>query len=213
MKINPKKCKGINKANGVKGCGKLTLYRKYGLCSKCLTTFYTTTDAGKLLVLKAYNKAVKPRREFEKAQSEKKQKSEIKRLKIQAEKWVHKYIRERDKYKPCISELTEWNKDHQAGHLYPKGKYEGLRYDYDNINGQSIQGNIFKEGNVQDYRINLIQRIGLERVRELDKKAAFWKANIKRWEVDELKMIIEKAKLDFKNLDNENNINTSKRKK
>lgn len=199
MKTKAKPCKGIGKAKSVKGCGKITPYRKYGLCSSCLTAFYRGTDAGKLLVLKAYQKASKPRKEFEKAQAKRKDENDIKRLKKLAEKWVHKYVRARDKDLPCISEnIRTNNKD--AGHYYSKNKFEGLRFDYDNIHGQSINGNRFKEGNVEAYRINLISRIGKERVDELDKKAAYWKVNPKRWEVDELKLIISDAQNRYKEL-------------
>lgn len=200
MKNKEKPCKGIGKAKSVKGCGKITLYRKYGLCSTCLTDFYRGTDAGKLLVLKAYQKASKPRKEFEKAKAKRKDENDIKRLKKLAEQWVHRYVRERDKNLPCISSLVPYRSDFQAGHLYPKGKFEGLRFDLDNINNQSVGDNIFKEGNVEAYRINLINRIGKERVDELDKKAAYWKANPKRWEVDELKLIISDAKDRYKEL-------------
>ncbi len=199
MEIKAKPCKGIGKGKGVKGCGKITPYRKYGLCSSCLTDFLLNTDAGKIIVDKARFKASKPRRELEQAQAYRKEEDSIKRLKNTAEKWVHKYIRERDKHLPCISEGIHTN-DKEAGHFHSKNKFEGLRYDYDNIHGQSVQGNRFKEGNVEAYRINLVNRIGKYRVDELDKKAAYWKSNPKRWEVDELKLIIADAKARYKKL-------------
>lgn len=194
-----KPCKGIGKAKGVKGCGKVTAYRKYGLCSSCLTDFLLNTDVGKIIVEKARLKASKPRLELEKAQKKRNEEDSIKRLKSLAETWVHKYIRERDKDLPCISENIYTN-DKEAGHYYSKNQYEGLRFDYDNIHGQSVQGNRFKEGNLEAYRINLTARIGKERVDELDKKAAYWKANPKRWEVEELKTIIADAKAKYKKL-------------
>jgi hypothetical protein len=44
-----KKCKGIGKASSVNGCGTLTKYRKFGLCSSCLSDFLFNTDSGKLI--------------------------------------------------------------------------------------------------------------------------------------------------------------------
>lgn len=200
METKSKPCKGIGKAKGVKGCGKITPYRKYGICSSCLTDFYRNTDAGKLIVDKARFKASKPRMDLEKAEAKRKDENDIKRLKKLAEQWVHRYVRERDKGLRCISSQVSYRSDFQAGHLYPKGKFEGLRFDLENINNQSVGDNIFKEGNVEAYRINLINRIGKERVDELDKKAAYWKANPKRWEVEELKLIIADAKAKYKEL-------------
>ena len=42
-----KKCKGTGQAKGF-GCGTLTLYRKFGLCSTCQYEWATTNDAGKV---------------------------------------------------------------------------------------------------------------------------------------------------------------------
>ena len=50
MKQKAKACKGINKASGYKGCGTITMYRKYGLCSSCLRDFYLNDERGKIIV-------------------------------------------------------------------------------------------------------------------------------------------------------------------
>ena len=42
--MKTKTCKGINKAKGVKGCGKESLNRKFGLCPSCLYEWATTND-------------------------------------------------------------------------------------------------------------------------------------------------------------------------
>lgn len=84
---------------------------------------------------------------------------------------VNKFIRLRDEDKPCIScnspagtfKLT-------AGHYYPAGTYKNIRFNEDNIHGQCWYNcNKNKHGNLSEYRPRLIERIGIERVEELDR--------------------------------------------
>lgn len=44
--MKEKPCKGINKAASFSGCGKLSVFRKYGLCPKCLWQWMNTTKEG-----------------------------------------------------------------------------------------------------------------------------------------------------------------------
>ena len=79
------------------------------------------------------------------------------------------YIRERDKYKPCVScgatESPRWD----CGHYRARGGLGGhLRYHTLNAWKQCSKCNTFLSGNIVEYRKELINRIGAERLDELD---------------------------------------------
>jgi len=77
----------------------------------------------------------------------------------------NKFIRERDADKRCIS---CGGKVQQAGHFYSGGHYPVLRFNEDNVHGQCIRCNYHLSGNLNRYRINLINKIGQERIKRLD---------------------------------------------
>lgn len=77
------------------------------------------------------------------------------------------YIRLRDKNKPCISSGRPLNSKFDAGHFFSTGSYPELRFNEDNVHGQSVHDNRDKHGNLIDYREGLINRIGIDRVNKL----------------------------------------------
>ncbi len=84
---------------------------------------------------------------------------------------VNKFIRTRDKGKPCISCGNMPNSGAyvggggiHAGHYRSVGACPELRYCEDNIHIQCVNCNVHNSGNAIDYRIGLINKIGLERV-------------------------------------------------
>ena len=85
-----------------------------------------------------------------------------------AQRQVNRYVRLRDRGRPCISCQTPWRPDFQAGHWFTTKAHPELRYDLDNINAQCITCNHHKSGNAAEYRINLVERIGPERVDALE---------------------------------------------
>lgn len=82
------------------------------------------------------------------------------------------YIRLRDAKEPCIScgnkeAVSGWD----AGHFYSVGGYSALRFNEDNVHKQCKRPcNLDLHGNFAEYRIRLIDRIGIERVNELEEK-------------------------------------------
>lgn len=79
------------------------------------------------------------------------------------------YIRKRDVDLPCISCGTYKANKWDAGHFWAAGNYSFLRFNEDNVHKQcSANCNGFKSGNQNEYRINLIKKIGAERVQWLD---------------------------------------------
>jgi hypothetical protein len=79
------------------------------------------------------------------------------------------FIRERDKNLPCIScDALAGTYKLTAGHFYPT-TYQCLRFNEDNVHGQCwFNCNKNKHGNVNEYRIRLIEKIGIKRVEQLD---------------------------------------------
>lgn len=95
------------------------------------------------------------------------------KAKIDAEQArINKIVRERDANKPCIScgkKMEEW--EFNAGHYYARSQCESLRYDLDNIHGQCCWCNskMTEDPKIpENYRKNLLERIGGERVARLD---------------------------------------------
>lgn len=84
-------------------------------------------------------------------------------------RYFNTYIRARDIDKPCISCLKSAGEYKiTSGHFYPQGDYSMLAFNEDNAHGQCwFNCNKNKHGNLHEYRINLIKRIGIERVDKL----------------------------------------------
>jgi len=80
------------------------------------------------------------------------------------------FIRERDKKNPCIScDKPAGQYKLTSGHFHPQGTYRSIALDEDNAHGQCwFNCNKNKHGNITEYRPRLIQKIGVERVEDLD---------------------------------------------
>lgn len=88
------------------------------------------------------------------------------------ERHFNKFIRERDSkdgYFICISCQKKLpTSQMSAGHFYPT-TYSVHRFNEDNVHGQCLFScNKMKSGNLNEYRINLIKKIGEEKVKWLD---------------------------------------------
>ena len=129
-----------------------------------------------------------------KAFQEKKERQRLPEALKQTQIIFNKYIRLRDKFKPCISSNNPWKNDFDAGHLFSVKQYSELRFNEDNVHGQSIQDNRFKEGNFEDYIINVRYRIGDDKVKELLKLAEISKQRPYKWTLEELSKIRKKYK-------------------
>jgi len=121
-----------------------------------------------------------------------KKQASIKTLLKHATDVFNAYIRERDKDCGCIS--CGSFKNIQAGHFYSAGKYPALRFNEDNCSGQCLADNYYKSGDLLNYRRNLIEKIGLERVEKLDLIAAQSKRQVFKWNRLHLQEIISKYK-------------------
>lgn len=113
----------------------------------------------------------------------------------------NKFIRLRDSdengFGRCISSgqsLRVPSMNAHAGHFYSAGRYPELRFNEDNVHLQGKSDNYFNGGGLLEYRKNLIYKIGIERVEELERIAGQSKRNSFKWDRIALIHIIEKYK-------------------
>jgi len=111
--------------------------------------------------LKEINKDVRERKEKLKTTSDYLKEVEV---------FVNRFIRLRDKDKPCVSCQRPLKSKFDAGHYRSKGGNPEIRFNEDNIHGQCVYCNRHLHANLIDYRISLIKRIGLDRVEWLEGK-------------------------------------------
>lgn len=101
-----------------------------------------------------------------------------------AQQAFNAYIRERDSRLPCISCGRDHQGQYHAGHYRTTGAHPELRFEESNCHKQCSVCNNHKSGNIADYRINLIKKIGLDEVEWLE---GHHKA--KKYSCDDLKEI------------------------
>lgn len=113
-----------------------------------------------------------------------------------AQQVFNKYVRLRDQNQPCISCDGELRGKYDAGHYFSCGNYPALRFNEFNVFGQCVQCNQHKHGNLQEYRIRLENRIGIEMLEDLYQKREL---PIK-YSIPELKELIQLYKQKIKDL-------------
>ena len=116
--------------------------------------------------------------EFAKTERERKERKELRARKEAAKskaKWLQEaqdafnaYIRERDRNLPCISCGRFHQGQYHAGHYRTVKAASGLRFNELNVHKQCAPCNNNLSGNIVEYRINLIRKIGLEKVEWLE---------------------------------------------
>lgn len=188
-----KKCKGINKASKYKGCGTETKFRKYGLCLDCYKHWLLNTKEGAEQIKKSIIKSKSIRsnnlKELKQYKEKRKKENTVKSLLLQVRTYCHKYIRLRDKGKPCISCGTQYKENFHAGHYYKAELYSSLKFNEYNINGQCVKCNIRLEGNLNGYSLNLPLKIGTDKFNTLNNTAKLDKQNVSKWDIESLKLL------------------------
>lgn len=123
--------------------------------------------------------------------------NEKSKLKEKAQITFNRFIRLRDKYLPCIScgrvNNVKWN----AGHFKSAGQNPNLRFNELNVHKQCEHCNMWLSGNLAEYRVNLIIKIGLENVEALERDKS-----VKKYSIDDYKNIISEYNLKIKELEN-----------
>lgn len=102
----------------------------------------------------------------------------------QAQQAVNAFIRERDRDLPCVSCGTMSAAQWDAGHYRTTASAPQLRFDPRQIWKQCQVCNQHKSGNIVPYREELVRRIGIEQVEDIE-------SNHKRhrWTIEECKAI------------------------
>ena len=108
----------------------------------------------------------------------------------EAQKWVNKFVRIRDKDKGCVSCDAPLNGKFDAGHFFSAGGFGSVRFDVRNIHGQCVYCNQWEHGNLYKYHIRLLARIGLKEFEDLERQSK----KMKKWDKEELKEIIKEYK-------------------
>jgi hypothetical protein len=133
----------------------------------------------------------------EKVRKEKRQLDRIKRDKLktkghwtkEAQAAFNAYVRERDKHEGCIScglrtADNSTGGDWDCGHYRSTGSAPHLRFHLWNAHKQCKKCNRYLSGNVAQYRVALIWKLGHEKVEALEKMN-----DAKHYSVDDLKRI------------------------
>ena len=136
-------------------------------------------------------------------QAEKKKQRERKaKLKSRSE-WLkeaqsvfNKFIRLRDKNEPCISCGRYHQGQYHAGHYRSVGACPELRFCELNVHKQCAPCNDHKSGNIIEYRINLINKIGVDKVAWLERQDH----EPKKYTIEDCKAIIKYYKAKIKEL-------------
>jgi hypothetical protein len=110
------------------------------------------------------------------------------------------YVRARDAGQLCICcdrplQTEAVGGGFDCGHYRSVGSAPHLRFDENNAHGQTKQCNRYGAGRAVDYRIGLIQRIGLAKVEALEADQ-----EPRKWTVEELKAIKQNYKEKLKAL-------------
>ena len=182
------------------------LTKKCRICRKPNRPYKNTcsieceTELGLKLLEKAKRAEAKQVRSVDKVRKEKlKSRSDWMR---EAQQAFNRFIRERDKDQPCIccgrleTKVTglgahEWD----SGHYRSVGSAPHLRFNENNVHRQLVYCNRYGAGKAVDYRIGLIERIGLQAVEELEADNT-----VQKWSIDDLKQIKEKYRNKLRDL-------------
>lgn len=88
------------------------------------------------------------------------------------------YVRERDREQPCISCGRFHAGSYDAGHYRSVGAQPALRFNETNVHKQCVPCNQHRGGNIVEYRIRLIDKIGRVSVEWLESEHAPLKLDI-----------------------------------
>lgn len=129
-----------------------------------------------------------------------KQKEEIKSRSDwnkEAQQAFNAWVRYRDKDEPCISCQRHHTGQYHAGHLRTTKACPELKFHPLNVNKQCSVCNNHLSGNILEYRINLIKKIGIELVEWIEGPHPPAK-----YTIEDLKVIKSEYKQKLKNLQN-----------
>ncbi len=113
----------------------------------------------------------------------------------EAQRAFNAWIRARDAAQPCISCGRFHEGKYDAGHYRTVGSNPALRFHPDNCHKQCVPCNQHKSGDIVNYRMSLVLRIGQDKVDWLEGPHA-----PKRYTIDDLKQIKAEYRAKLKQL-------------
>lgn len=177
-------------------------------CKACWTLFYPVNSLQKVCSVPCAM-AFRRQQVEEKQAKEAKQRHKQRKAKLRDEDrayWLkkaqtefNKFIRLRDKDEPCISCGRYHQGQWHAGHYRSVGACRELRFCELNVHKQCAPCNNHKSGNLSEYRISLISKIGLEKVEWLERQDH----PPAKMSIDEIKLVIKHYKEKVKALEAE----------
>ena len=114
----------------------------------------------------------------------------------EAQSVFNKFIRLRDKDQPCISCGRYHQGQYHAGHYRSVGACPELRFCELNVHKQCAPCNDHKSGNIIEYRINLVNKIGADKVAWLERQDH----EPKKYTIEDCKAMIKYYKAKIKEL-------------
>ena len=144
-------------------------------CSVDHAIAWLDTEKGQVTLKKAKAKKTKEAREKLKTKSD---------YAKEAQTAFNAYIRLRDADKPCISCGRDHHGQYHAGHYRTTAAAPQIRFNTWNVHKQCSVCNNHKSGNIVEYRINLINRIGIDKVQQLERNN-----EVSRWDIEYLQRL------------------------
>lgn len=203
MEAKEKKCKGTGKAIGY-GCGKLTLWRRYGLCRRCFADWLYNSAAGKESLLKLTIRA-KKKTEKEKKKELKKEKRQKKIELMGVDKYraeilqpiINEIARLIDYQCPCIASGLYEGKQ-SGGHYHSVGSNRTIALNLHNIHVQSFYSNCARGGDNIRYRNGLIRTYGQEYMDMVESLSKISSIHLTKQELIEIKKKASAIRLELK---------------
>jgi hypothetical protein len=173
--------------------------KKCKVCGTMFTPFQTTQMVCSIPCAITHGKATQAKKVRQEIRQDREALKTRQDWTYEAQKLFNKYIRMRDKNEPCISCGRHHQGQYHAGHFRTTAAAPQLRFHEDNVHKQCSVCNNHLSANLLEYRKRLIQKIGADRVEQLENDST-----IKRWTIEELQEIKRIYKNKCKELDNGN---------
>jgi hypothetical protein len=179
--------------------------KKCKVCSVQFTPQYSSLQvvcspkcAVKFNSKKEVNKRVKEMR---------KESTKLSTLEAAAKLVFQKWVRMRDANEACIScgvtQATQWD----GSHYFKAEIFSGVIFDEDNVHKSCSYCNCHLDGNLANYRIGLVKKIGEERIKALEERANLTRQY--KYTREQLLEITASYKTKIKEITASNNVGTN----
>lgn len=156
-------------------------------CKSCGDTFAPSRNMQSVCSPRCALELLQAKREQRWKQETRKKKKELKSktdFVREAQAAFNRWVRKRDEHLPCISCGRMHKGQWHAGHYRTTAAAPQLRFDESNVHKQCAPCNSHKSGDIVNYRMSLIERIGEDEVARLEHDNTS-----RRWTVEELEQI------------------------